>query len=164
MRRGRRATAGTTTTGRLTATRLHRIVVHNTTDVEAGLAVYLEVEPRSGVPIYAQIVEGVRHAIEVGTLRAGERLPTVRALAEELAVAPNTVVKAYAELRREGWIESRPGVGTVVAQGVGEAVREKKVEDLYERLGLLVRDAAGLGLTEDDLWDRFEAEFERLKG
>lgn len=124
----------------------------------------MKVEPRSGVPIYAQLVEGVRHAIEVGTLREGERLPTVRALAEELTLAPNTVVKAYNELRREGWIESRPGVGTTVARGVGEAVREKKVEDLYGRLGLLVRDAAGLGLTEDELWDRFEREFERLRG
>lgn len=126
------------------------------------MAVWLEVEPRSGIPIYMQIAEGVRHAIEVGTLGVGERLPTVRALAGDLNVAPNTVVKAYDELRREGWIQGRPGVGTVVVQGVGEALRERRVEDLYERLGSLVRDAVGLGVTEDDLWERFEAEFERL--
>lgn len=127
------------------------------------MAIYLEVEPRSGVPIYAQLVGGLRHAIETGTLRAGERLPTVRALAVELTVAPNTVVKAYAELQRDGWIESRPGSGTVVAKDVGETVREKKVEDLYGRLGQVVRDAVGLGLTEDEIWDRFEREFERLR-
>lgn len=111
-----------------------------------------------------QLVGGVRRAIEVGTLREGERLPTVRALAGELAIAPNTVVKAYNELQREGWIQSRPGAGTVVARGVGETARESNIEALYGRLDELVRDAAGLGVTEDDLWERFEAEFERLRG
>ncbi len=128
------------------------------------MAIFLEVDPHGRVPIYVQLVEGVRRAIEVGTLREGERLPTVRALAKELTVAPNTVVKAYNELQREGWIQSRPGAGTVVAQGVGETARERKIEDLYARLGELVRDAVGLGVTEDDLWERFEAEFERLRG
>lgn len=126
------------------------------------MAVFLDVDPRSGVPIYIQIVEGVRHAVEVGSLGAGDRLPTVRTLAGELNVAPNTVVKAYNELQREELIESRPGVGTVVAKGVGEKVRERGIEALYERLGSLVRDAVGLGLTEDDLWKRFDAEFERF--
>ena len=121
----------------------------------------LDVDPRSGVPIYVQLVEGVKHALTVGILRPGERLPTVRTLAEELAVAPNTVVKAYNELQRAGLIESRPGVGTVVAGNLEEVVREQQIEALYERLGMLVRDAVGLGVTEDDLWERFDAEFER---
>ena len=127
------------------------------------MPVRLELAPRSGVPIYLQLVEGVRHAIEVGALREGERLPTVRALAGELAIAPNTVVKAYDELQRGGWTSSRPGVGTVVARGVGDALRGRKVEELYGRIGTLVRDAVGLGVTEDELWERFEAEFERLR-
>ena len=127
------------------------------------MAILLEVEPRSGVPIYLQLVEGVRHAIGVGALGEGDRLPTVRALAAELNVAPNTVVKAYNELQREGWISSRPGVGTVVADGVGRAVRARQVAEVRQRLSSLVRDAVGLGLTEDDLWERFEAEFERLR-
>jgi len=94
-------------------------------------------------------------------LRPGERLPTVRGLAEELAVSPNTVVKAYNELQRAGLIESRPGVGTVVVADSGEAVREQQVEALHERIRVLVRDAVGLGITEDELWERFEREFER---
>jgi GntR family transcriptional regulator len=125
------------------------------------VALWLEVDQRSGVPIYVQLVYGVRHALGVGTLRPGERLPTVRGLAEELAVAPNTVVKAYNELQRAGLIESRPGVGTVVVADSGEAVREQQVEALHERIGALVRDAVGLGITEDELWERFEREFER---
>jgi len=122
----------------------------------------LDVDPRSGVPIYVQLVEGVRHALAVGTLGSGERLPTVRALAGELRVAPNTVVKAYNELQRMGLIESRPGVGTVVVADLGGAVREQQVKNLYERIGVLVRDAVGLGVTEDELWERFDAEFERV--
>ncbi len=126
------------------------------------MALWLDVDPGSGVPIYLQIVEGVRHALEVGALRAGERLPTVRKLARELTIAPNTVVKAYNELQRMGLIESRPGVGSVIVAEPAEAVREQQIEDLYERLGVLVRDAVGLGITEDELWERFDAEFERF--
>lgn len=122
----------------------------------------MDVDLRSGVPIYVQLVEGVRHALEVGTLQAGERLPTVRGLAGELKIAPNTVVKAYNELQRLGLIESRPGVGTVVTDVPEEVLRERRIEELYVRLGALVRDAVGLGVTEDELWERFEAEFERI--
>jgi GntR family transcriptional regulator len=126
------------------------------------MALWLEVDQRSGVPIYLQLVNEVRHALGVGMLRSGDRLPTVRGLAEELTVAPNTVVKAYNELQRAGLIESRPGVGTVVVGDSGEVVREQQVEALHERIGVLVRDAVGLGITEDELWERFEREFERL--
>ncbi|HSL00949.1 MAG TPA: GntR family transcriptional regulator [Rubrobacteraceae bacterium] len=121
-------------------------------------------DARSGVPIYVQIVEQVRRAVRVGGLRAGERLPTVRRLAGELAVAPNTVVRAYNELRRMGLVESRPGVGTVVAEGVEEAAREQRVEEAFERLRALVRDAAGLGISEDELWSELDAEYERIAG
>ena len=125
------------------------------------MVLWLDVDVRSGVPIYVQLVGGVRRALEVGTLRPGERLPTVRALAEELTVAPNTVVKAYNELQREGLISSRAGVGTVVTGEAGEAVKRRKVNDLYERLGTVVRDAAGLGVEEEDLRERFDRELER---
>lgn len=125
-------------------------------------ALWLKVDVRSGVPIYVQIVDQVQHAVEVGSLEAGDRLPTVRALAKELTVAPNTIVKAYNELQRSGLIESRPGVGTVVAESVGDMARERRLEALNERLAVLVRDAVGLGVTEDELWERFDAEFERI--
>ena len=109
-----------------------------------------------------QIVAGVRHAVEVGGLGPGEKLPTVRGLAEELAIAPNTIVKAYSELQREGLVESRTGVGTVVAEGVAEVARGRQREPIFERLRVLVRDAAALGITEDDLWDGLDSEFERI--
>jgi GntR family transcriptional regulator len=127
------------------------------------LAIQLDVDQRSGIPIYLQIVDQVRHGVEVGSLRAGERLPTVRQLAGEVSVAPNTVVKAYGELQRMGLLESRPGVGTVVVEGSGEEQRERQLEALNGRLRELVRDAVGLGLSEDELWERVDAEFERLQ-
>ena len=126
------------------------------------MTVWIEVDPRSGVPIYVQIVGQVRHALDVGGLRPGERLPTVRRLAGQLAIAPNTIVKAYNELRRMGLVESRPGVGTVVAEGVEEVARERRVEEFFERLRVLVRDAAALGISEDELWASLDAEFERI--
>lgn len=127
-------------------------------------ALWLDIDGRSGVPIYVQLVEQIRRSVEVGGLVAGERLPTVRALSEELRVAPNTVVKAYNELQRAGLVESRPGIGTVVAQGVEETAKERRVEALYARLSELVRDAVGLGITEDELWERLDADFDRFHG
>jgi GntR family transcriptional regulator len=127
-----------------------------------AVVVWIEVDPRSGVPIYVQIVEQVRHAVDVGGLRPGERLPTVRRLAEDLTIAPNTIVKAYNELQRAGLVESRPGVGTVVTEGVEEVTRERRIEEIFERLRVLVRDAAALGISEDDLWASLDSEFERI--
>lgn len=127
------------------------------------MAIRFDVDQGSGVPIYVQIIEQVRRGAEAGTLRSGERLPTVRELAGELSVAPNTVVKAYGELRRMGVLQSRPGVGTVVVEGSEEDQRQRYLDALEERLRSLVRDAIGLGFSEDDLWERFDAEFERLR-
>jgi GntR family transcriptional regulator len=120
------------------------------------------VDLRSGVPIYVQIVDQVRHAIEVGGFGPGERLPTVRRLAGDLAIAPNTIVKAYNELQRAGLVESRPGVGTVVAEGVGEVARERQVAEIFRRLRVIARDAAALGISEDDLWASLDSEYERI--
>src|SRR5215213_3704728 len=127
-----------------------------------AVAIWIDVDSRSGVPIYVQIMDQVRHAIEVGGLRAGERLPTVRRLAGDLTIAPNTIVKAYNELQRMGLVESRPGVGTVVADGVAQVARERQVAAIFERLRVLARDAAALGISEDDLWASLDSEYERI--
>src|SRR5438876_8408081 len=71
--------------------------------------------PSLGVPIYLQLMEQVKHAVETGALRPGEQLPGIRPLAEELVINPNTVAKAYRELEHEGVIELRHGAGAFVA-------------------------------------------------
>src|SRR3954468_21675315 len=75
----------------------------------------LRPNPSSGVPIYLQLMEQVKHAIETGALRPGEQLPGIRPLAEELVINPNTVAKAYRELEHEGVIELRQGAGAFVS-------------------------------------------------
>ncbi len=82
----------------------------------------------SGVPIYVQLMEQIRHSIESCLLGPGDQLPAIRTLAQELVISPNTVVKAYTELDREGVIELRHGAGAFVAmredlQGRGRQAR-----------------------------------------
>src|SRR5437868_8365077 len=71
--------------------------------------------PSLGVPIYLQLMEQVKHAIETGALHPGDQLPGMRPLAEELVINPNTVAKAYRELEHEGVIELRHGAGAFVS-------------------------------------------------
>jgi GntR family transcriptional regulator len=123
---------------------------------------WLDVNPRSGVPIYVQLVQQIKHAMEIGVLQSGDQLPTVRQLASELTIAPNTIVKAYDELSALGLIESRQGVGTIVTANFNGLLREQQREALFERLRLLVRDAANLGVSEAELSSRFNAELTRL--
>src|SRR5260370_30977351 len=74
-----------------------------------------QLNPRSGVPIYRQLQDQTRYGVASGVLTAGEQLPTVRALAVELSVNPNTVIKAYSELEREGLLTTEQGSGTFIA-------------------------------------------------
>ncbi|MGI8650633.1 MAG: GntR family transcriptional regulator [Rubrobacter sp.] len=126
------------------------------------MAIFFEVDGKSGVPIYVQLAGQVRRSVEVGALQAGDKLPTVRALAGELSIAPNTIVKAYSELQRDGFIESRPGVGTVVASGVEEVSSEGRREALESRLREIVRDATSLGISQDDLWEMLDREYDNF--
>ena len=77
------------------------------------------IHPQSGVPIYLQLIEQVRHAIELGALRPGDQLPGMRKLAEELVMNPNTVAKAYREMEHAGLIVLRHGAGAFVAENQG---------------------------------------------
>lgn len=90
--------------------------------------------PKSGVPIYRQIMDQIRHGIASGRLCPGEQLPTVRALAVELAVNPNTVIKAYSLLEQQGVLTTEQGSGTFVAEapktGLSAAEREAKLLSL----------------------------------
>jgi DNA-binding transcriptional regulator YhcF (GntR family) len=75
---------------------------------------------RSGVSPYAQLVQQVRHALRLGLLREGDRLPTVKDVVARLAINPNTVLKAYRELEHDGLVTARPGVGTFVTRTLAD--------------------------------------------
>jgi DNA-binding transcriptional regulator YhcF (GntR family) len=86
--------------------------------VEVGeRSIAFHLDPRSGIPTYLQLVQQVKHAVRYDMLRPGDRLPTAREVVEDLAINPNTVLKAYRELERQGFVHSRPGAGTFVAEG-----------------------------------------------
>ncbi|WP_182877702.1 GntR family transcriptional regulator [Microbispora sp. H10670] len=76
---------------------------------------------RSGVSPYLQLVQQVRHALRLGLLREGDRLPTVKDVVARLALNPNTVLKAYRELEHEGLVAARPGIGTFVTRTLTDA-------------------------------------------
>ncbi len=114
--------------------------------------------PASGVPIYLQLMEQVKHSIETGALRPGEQLPGIRPLAEQLVINPNTVAKAYRELEHEGVIELRHGAGAFVAA----QARPKKVTEKL-RAGQAIVAAAverlrRSGVTNEEIRRLFEAE------
>ncbi|MGH7729018.1 MAG: GntR family transcriptional regulator [Vulcanimicrobiaceae bacterium] len=105
------------------------------------------VDPHSGIPIYQQVIEQVKRAVAVGLLEAGEQLPTVKALALDLTVNPNTVARAYRELERDGAIETSPGRGSFVPRnGAVEGVRRAADDVAAASLADAVREAKSLGL------------------
>lgn len=116
----------------------------------------------SGVPIYLQLMEQVKHAIETGALRAGDQLPGIRPLAEELVINPNTVAKAYRELEHDGVIELRHGAGAFVTG----AAREKKLTERLKAgqaiVAATVDKLRSRGVTEAEIRRLFEAELTRL--
>ena len=113
--------------------------------------------PSLGVPIYLQLMEQVKHAIETGALRPGDQLPGMRPLAEELVINPNTVAKAYRELEHEGVIELRHGAGAFVA---GTA-RGKKTDNLRAAQAIVtaaIEKLRARGVTDEEIRRLVEAE------
>lgn len=85
----------------------------------------------SGTPLYLQLVDHLKHAIATGAITAGEQLPSVRKMAEDLVINPNTVVRAYRDLEREGIVELRHGSGVFVSESVsGQAALMKRAEPI----------------------------------
>lgn len=124
------------------------------------MAIWFDIEARSGIPIFKQIIDQVRQAIGTGVIKTDERLPTVRELAEEHSINPNTVAKAYQELERTGLVYTKPGVrgGTFVAASVEQNLREVEMEKFQENIRKVVRDGHLLGLEADEVTRRFQEE------
>jgi GntR family transcriptional regulator len=119
------------------------------------------VDPRSGVPIYVQLIEQVKRSIAVGALAPGERLPTVKQLAVDLTVNPNTVARAYRDLERDGVIETSPGRGSFVREGDVDASRRTVNDVAAVRLEDAIRDARAIGVERTELHALFDRLVER---
>src|SRR3954462_7258514 len=77
-----------------------------------------QLDPTSGVATYLQLVQQVRHALQLGMLEPGDQLPTAQQVVAKLAINPNTVLKAYRDLEREGLVRARPGMGTFIVRSL----------------------------------------------
>ena len=116
------------------------------------------IDKASSVPIYAQVVDRVEALVMSGKIKAGDRLPSIRSVAEAMRVDYNTVAKAYAELDRAGVIKTARGVGTHVTGVLDEdALHSARQSKLYDTLAAAIRDLVGLGYTVDEIRDAFEA-------
>jgi GntR family transcriptional regulator len=111
----------------------------------------IRIEASSGIPITRQIIDQVRTHCASGTLAAGDRLPSVRELARQLAVNQNTILRAYERLTAEGLLELRHGEGTFVTEfATGKEMRREKGQ-LQEEAARFVRRALSFGLTEKEI-------------
>src|SRR5918992_1245504 len=112
----------------------------------------------SGVPIYLQVMEQIKHGIETGALRPGEQLPGIRPLAEELVMNPNTVAKAYRELEHAGVIELRHGAGAFVAPNAAAKQVTEKVRAARTLVASAIERLRARGVTDEEIRRLFEAE------
>lgn len=105
----------------------------------------------SGMPVYRQIMDQVRGAIASGALTAGDQLPTVRQLAVDLAINPNTVVRAYRELELGGLLETHQGTGTFISTQKMKRTDAQREKQLAQIVGDCVSRAGAAGFTVDEL-------------
>src|SRR5215471_2046797 len=122
----------------------------------------LHVNPSSGVPIYLQIEMQVKNAVAAGALRQGDTLPSVRKLAAQLRINPNTVARSYQNLERDGVIRTVAGGGTYVADGVPGLLKSEKVRRLRPHARQVAVEGAQLRLSHDEILKIVEEELESL--
>ncbi|MFH1921945.1 MAG: GntR family transcriptional regulator [Planctomycetota bacterium] len=110
-----------------------------------------QIDTKSGVPFYRQIIEQVKFAIARGDLESGDRLPTVRQLAVDLSINPNTVIRAYRELEIEGMLDTQQGSGTFVSNHRPEIDQIERQRMLDQILTDLLARASSYGFSLDDV-------------
>lgn len=123
----------------------------------------IHISPNDGVPIYLQIINQIKYLVGAKRLAAGDEMPTIRALAEQLIVNPSTVARAYRELEREGLLTSRQGSGTHVSAAGSPLSDFEKVRILTERTDALLTEADQLNVSYDDLIELIEERYVTMK-
>ncbi len=122
----------------------------------------LRIEPSSTVPIYLQIISSIKHQVATGRLKPGEQLPTVRMLATDLRINPNTVARAYDILDTEGVITTQRGRGTYVREHPDDAhLTRVRKDQLKAMMDNVVNNALSLGYPAEEIKETFEVELAR---
>jgi GntR family transcriptional regulator len=124
----------------------------------------LQVDPKSALPLYAQLADQIRQAVGRGELSPGVQLPTVRQMAVDLAINPNTVAKAYSELERGGLIVTRQGSGTYVREGSASPAPEERQRRLAEIMDAALGQAAAVGCSAEEFSSALQAHVLRPAG
>jgi GntR family transcriptional regulator len=114
----------------------------------------LSLDLHSGVPVYRQIIDQVRGGMSAGMLAAGDQLPTVRQLAVDLAINPNTVLRAYRELELGGMLETHQGTGTFISEKKINRNNAERERQLGQLAGEFAARAGAAGFTVEDLLER----------
>ena len=114
------------------------------------MPLYLHVDPGNGLPVYQQLTDQVRRAVAIGVLKAGEQLPTVKAIASSLVINPATVTRALRELEHLGIVETLPGRGAYVRDDAAVGVAATGARDVVRMaIDSALREARSLGVEED---------------
>jgi GntR family transcriptional regulator len=112
---------------------------------------HIRLDPHSGVPVYRQIIDQVTGGMAVGSLRGGDQLPTVRQLAVDLSINPNTVIRAYRELEIRGMLDTEQGTGTFVSHQQVQRDDAERQRKLGQLIGEFAARAGSAGFTVEEL-------------
>jgi GntR family transcriptional regulator len=126
----------------------------------ADPSLHLRLDPSRPEPLYVQIQEQIRYLLASGDLSAQDELPSVRSLAEGYLINPNTVVRAYAELEREGLVVKKRGMGTFVSDGATAMATGERERVVQRHLRRAIAEGRSLGLSAQRLADLFQQELE----
>ena len=125
---------------------------------------FFQINPNNGVPVYEQVCRQVTFAVANGALQPGELIPSVRQLARDLAINPNTVARAYRQLQDQQVVEAMRGTGLVIARGARVVCRAERTRILRERLGQVIDEARQGQLDDTEIEKLFQSELGKRRG
>jgi GntR family transcriptional regulator len=123
----------------------------------------IHISSHDGVPIYLQIVNQVKYLVASGRLTAGEELPPIRTLAEQLLINPNTVARAYRELELAGVVTKRRTAGTYVSSATSPLARRERLKIIIERIDALLAEARQMNVDTDTLLELIQERDEAMR-
>lgn len=109
----------------------------------------IDIDSADGIPIYLQLIQQIKYLIATGRLTAGQQLPSVRKLSEQLVVNPNTVAKAYRELELTGIVNTRPGAGVFISETASPLAWKEQHQLLLDKVDNVIREARHLEISVD---------------
>ena len=125
---------------------------------------FFQINPENGVPVYQQVSRQVTFAVANGSLQPGELIPSVRQLARDLTINPNTVARAYRQLQDQNIVESVRGTGMAIASGARSRCRTERTRILRERFSQVIDEAQQSQLVKKEIEKLFQSELGKKRG